>query len=212
LLRGMSPENVTLEVALQLLSLPRTLGTHPQSGEPVVAANGRFGPYIKCGAETRSLGADQSPLTIALDGALALLAQPKTRGRQAARREPLKVFPASPATGQPIQLLAGRYGPYLTDGTTNASLPKGMDPEEVTAQQAVEMLAARAAAGVTRTRSKSASTRSKKTTRKAPPTKSPTKKTSVKKASAKKAPTTKSSATKPSTKKSSTKKASPSKD
>ncbi|MFO1066142.1 MAG: type I DNA topoisomerase [Pirellulales bacterium] len=150
LLKGMTLEDVNLDVALKLLTLPRTLGEHPESKEPIVASNGRFGPYIKCGSETRSLPAGTSPIEVTLEEALALLAQPKTGGRgrgPAAKKEPLKVFEASPVTSQPVQLLAGRYGPYVTDGETNASLPKESNPEELTFAQAIDLLAARAAAG-----------------------------------------------------------------
>jgi DNA topoisomerase-1 len=148
LLKGMRPEDVTLEVALELLSLPRELGPHPQSGTPVVAYNGRFGPYVKCGEETRSLPAGMSPINVTLEQALELLAQPKAIRRGfGAPKEPLRVFEESPVTGQKIQLLEGRYGPYLTDGVTNASLPKGMAADALTKQQALELLAARAALG-----------------------------------------------------------------
>ena len=148
LLKGMKPEDVTLEVALRLLSLPRELGAMPESGEKVIAANGRFGPYVKCGAETRSLPAGVSPVEVTLSEALALLAQPKAQRRGfGAKREPIKVLEASPVTGQPIQLLEGRYGPYLSDGVTNASLPKQSDPQAITHAEALELLAARAAAG-----------------------------------------------------------------
>jgi DNA topoisomerase-1 len=166
LLKGMSVDEVTLEVALQLLSLPRTVGVHPDSNEPIVAQNGRFGPYLKCGAETRSLPADISPIDVTLSQALHLLAQPKTRGRgRAAPREPLKTFELpSPVTGKPIQLLDGRYGPYLTDGDTNASLPKDLAPEAVTFERALELLAERAAKSPSRGargRRKNAATRKK---------------------------------------------------
>ncbi len=148
LLKGMRPEDVTLEVALKLLSLPRELGAHPQTGLSVVAYNGRFGPYVKSGEETRSLPAGMSPIEVTLEQALELLAQPKAMRRGfGARREPLKVFDESPVTGNKIQLLEGRYGLYLTDGVTNASLPKGAAAESVTREQALELLAARAAAG-----------------------------------------------------------------
>jgi DNA topoisomerase-1 len=149
LLKGMNPQDVDLETALKLLSLPRNLGDHPQQGEPVMAFNGRFGPYVKCGAETRSLPADVSPLDVTLEQAVELLAQPKTRGRGrgAAKREPLKIFDDSPVTGQKVQLLDGRYGPYVTDGETNASLPKGTPIEDLTFSEALALLAARAAAG-----------------------------------------------------------------
>jgi DNA topoisomerase I len=147
LLRGMEPEHVTLEVALKLLSLPRTLGDHPQTSEPVVAHNGRFGPYVKCGVETRSLPEGSSPLDIDLEQALQLLAQPKVRRGTASRKEPLKQFDASPVTGQPVRLMPGRYGPYVTDGVTNASLPRSATPEEVTLEYALNLLKERAEAG-----------------------------------------------------------------
>jgi DNA topoisomerase-1 len=153
LLRGMTPEDVDLEVALKLLSLPRTLGTHPESGEPVLAHNGRYGPYVQCGKETRSLPDELSPLEVTLEQALELLAQPKTTRRSFRQpAEPLRVFPPSPVTGEPIKLYSGRYGPYVTDGTTNASLPKGTLPEQLTFEQAVELLAVRAARGPARKR------------------------------------------------------------
>jgi DNA topoisomerase-1 len=148
LLKGMQREDVTLEVALKLLSLPRELGNHPQNGLPVVAYNGRFGPYVKCGEETRSLPAGLSPVDVALEQALELLAQPKAARRGfGAPKEPVKVFDESPLTKQKIHLLEGRYGLYLTDGATNASLPKGLSPDELTHAQALELLAARAALG-----------------------------------------------------------------
>lgn len=148
LLKGMQPADVTLEVALRLLSLPRTLGLHPQSNEPVVAHNGRFGPYVKCGAETRSLPATLSPLDVSLSQALELLAQPKAARRSfGAPREPLRLLGESPITKEPVRLLSGRYGLYVADGQTNASLPKESSPDELTLPQALELLAARAALG-----------------------------------------------------------------
>jgi DNA topoisomerase-1 len=149
LLKGMEPKDVDLQTALKLLSLPLHLGSHPQLGQPVMAYNGRFGPYIKCGDETRSLPADLSPLEVTLEQAVHLLAQPKARGRgrAAAKREPLKVFDVSPVTGQTVQLLDGRYGPYVTDGATNASLPKDTSVDGLTFNEALDLLAARAAAG-----------------------------------------------------------------
>lgn len=148
LLKGMTPEEITLDVALQLLTLPRNLGTSPDSGEPIEAFNGKFGPYIKCGAETRSLPPHLSVLQITQNEAVELLRQPKTRGRgKAAPKEPLKVFDVSPVTGEPVKLLDGRYGPYVTDGTTNASLPRDAQPEGLTLEQALVLLADRAAKG-----------------------------------------------------------------
>jgi DNA topoisomerase I len=152
-LKGMNVEDVNLDTAVKLLSLPRDLGEHQEMKEPVIAANGKFGPYIKCGKETRSIPADLSPLDITFQEALDLLAQPKTRGRTAAKKEPLKTFQPSPVTGKDVQVLDGRYGPYVTDGTTNASLPKDSAPEELTFEQALDLLAARAAAGGTKRKS-----------------------------------------------------------
>lgn len=172
LLKGMAPEDVDLATALKLLSLPRELGAHPKQNEPVTAYNGRFGPYVKCGEETRSLPADISPLDVTLDQALHLLAQPKQRGRGrgAAKKEPLKVFDESPVTKNKVQLLDGRYGPYLTDGETNASLPKAASIETLTFHEALDLLAAKAALGP-----------SKKTAKK---TKASPRKTATKKKSA----------------------------
>lgn len=162
LLKNMQPTDVTLEVALQLLALPRTLGPHPQSGELVVAHNGRFGPYVKCGEETRSLSAELSPLNVTLDQAVALLAQPKARGRgRGMVREALKTFPESPVTKQPVKLFDGKYGLYVTDGETNASLPKEISPDELTAETALKLLAERAALGGPK--------KGRKTTRRQPP-------------------------------------------
>jgi DNA topoisomerase-1 len=153
LLKGMTPETVDLATALKLLSLPRELGKHPESGQPVTAFNGRFGPYIKSGEETRSLPAGVSPLDVTFEQALELLKQPKAQRRGfGAKREPLKVFEASPVTKQPIQLLDGRYGMYVSDGTTNATVPKNMAPEEVTFEFAQRLLAERAAAGPSKKR------------------------------------------------------------
>ncbi len=147
LLKGMKPEEVTFSTALALLSLPRSLGVHPQTGEPVMACNGRFGPYVKCGQESRSLPNGLSPLDVTLEQALDLLAKPKPGRGAARRREPIRGFEVSPVTGQPVQLLSGRYGPYVTDGVTNASLPKTLAPEEVTFERALDLLAERAAKG-----------------------------------------------------------------
>ncbi len=148
LLKNMKPEDVTLEVALKLLELPRHLGVREADGEKITVFNGRFGPYVKSGVDTRSLPAGVSPLEVTLTEALALLAEPKVQKRGfGAAREPLKVLGESPVTKQPIKLFEGRYGPYVTDGTSNASLPKGMTPEEATLEAALPLLAARAAAG-----------------------------------------------------------------
>ncbi len=137
LLSFMDPHSVTLEDALRLLSLPRTVGVDPSDGQEIVALNGRFGPYIKKGDETRSLGSEEQLFTVTLEEALALLAEPR-RGRRSTPRV-LRELGEGPA-GHRIELRSGRYGPYVTDGEVNASLPRGTRPEEVTLEQAVALL------------------------------------------------------------------------
>ena len=181
LLKGMEVEDITLEVALKLLSLPRQVGEHPDSKEVIEAFNGRYGPYIKCGSETRSLPDDISPLDVQMEQALFLLSQPKRRGRSAPK-EPIKTFEASPITEQPIRLLEGRYGPYVTDGETNASLPKGTEAETVTFEQALQLLAERAAKGPSKRKKKA----KKKTAKKKAAKKKSAKKKAAKKKTAKK--------------------------
>lgn len=145
LLRGMAPESVDIETALKLLALPRELGSHPESGHAVVAANGRYGPFVRCDQEVRSIPAEISPLEISLEQALDLLSKQKSAGRRPARAELLMAVGKHPETDTELKVMAGRYGPYVTDGEVNASLPKGTDPESVTVDQAVELLRARAA-------------------------------------------------------------------
>ncbi|QEG34931.1 type I DNA topoisomerase [Bythopirellula goksoeyrii] len=197
LLKGMTPEEIDLELALKLLSLPREIGPHPDSQEPIIAHNGRYGPYIKCASDTRSLPADISPLDVTMEQALFLLSQPKTRGRGAAKKEPLKVFEGvSPVTEKQVQILDGRFGPYITDGTTNISLRKGMMPEEITYDEALSLLAEKAAQGP--------APKKKKAAKKKSATKKSAKKTPAKKKSAtkKKAATKKTTAKKTAKKKS----------
>ncbi len=176
LLKGMTPESIDLATAVKLLSLPRELGPQPTTGEPITVFNGRYGPYVKSGAETRSLPAEISPIDVTLEKAIELLAQPKVQRRGfGAKREPIKVLEASPITGQPIQLLDGRYGLYVTDGVTNASLPKNTTADEVLLPMALNLLAERAAAGPPK---KKAGRRGAKA---AAPKKSPAKKRAAKK-------------------------------
>ena len=148
LFKSMSPESVTLQQALELLTLPRSLGAGAD-GIDVVAQNGRYGPYVKRGPETRSLEAEEQLLTVTLEEATALLAQPKVRrGRSdAAPRGPLRELGADPSSGKPLVVKDGRFGPYVTDGETNASLRRGDDVESLTVDRAVELLAERRAAG-----------------------------------------------------------------
>ncbi|MFZ5791086.1 MAG: type I DNA topoisomerase [Pseudomonadota bacterium] len=150
--RGLSPADVTLEKALALLSLPRELGLHPEDQKPVVAGIGRFGPYVKHGDRYKSLGKDDDVLTIGMNRAVALLAEaPSGRGRAAAPGKKI----GDHSDGQPVTLHAGRYGHYVKHGRVNATLPKGMDPDSITLEQALELIAARAAAkGGSRARAK----------------------------------------------------------
>ncbi len=126
---------------------------------------------------------DLSPLEVTLEKALELLAQPKTRGRGATKKEPIKVFEASPVTGEPVQLLDGRYGPYVTDGTTNASLPRGTTPEDTTFESALDLLKIRAERGPSKKKKKKAA--KKKATKKATKKKAAKKKATKKKAAKK---------------------------
>ena len=138
---GMTESTITLEEALKLLSLPRELGVHPDDNEPVVTNFGRFGPYVKHGDEFRSLESEDDVFNISFDTALELLRAPKqSRRRQGAQKKTLRELTKDGAT---LKVLAGRYGPYVTDGTVNASLPKTMNPDELTYEQATELLAAR---------------------------------------------------------------------
>jgi DNA topoisomerase-1 len=136
------PTTIALDRALQLLALPRTVGIDPDSGEPIVANFGRFGPYVKRGDDFRSLAGDADVFGVTLEEALELFRQEKP-SRRTASRTVLRELGAHPQSGAAIRLLEGRYGPYVTDGTTNASLPKGTDGEAVTLETAVGLLAAR---------------------------------------------------------------------
>jgi DNA topoisomerase I len=160
LLSSMSPETVTLDDALKLLTLPRTVGTAPD-GEEIQALNGRYGPYLKKGTDSRSLESEDRLFTVTLDEALAIFAQPKQRGRRAAAA-PLKELGADPVT-----VREGRFGPYVTDGETNASLRKGDDVESITLARAAELLADRRANPSTRKKATKKKAAAKKTTAKA---------------------------------------------
>ena len=146
LFKSMSPETVTLDEAVRLLSLPRTLGLDPADGEEVTAQNGRYGAYVKKGTDSRSLESEEQLFTISLEEALALLAQPKQRGR-GTPKPPLRELGPDPVSSKPVVLKEGRFGPYVTDGETNASLRRGDDPETVTIERAAELLADRRSKG-----------------------------------------------------------------
>ncbi|GAA4969658.1 type I DNA topoisomerase [Kineococcus glutinatus] len=146
LFKDMQVESVTLEQALQLLSLPRVVGVDPDSGDEITAQNGRFGPYLKKGTDSRSLAAEEQLFTVTLEEALAIYAQPKTRRGQTVK-PPLKELGPDPESGQPVVVKEGRFGPYATDGTTNATLRKDDDPETITLERAAELLAEKRAKG-----------------------------------------------------------------
>ena len=140
------PQKVSLDEALQLLTLPRVVGVDPSDGQEIVAQNGRYGPYLRKAKDSRSLATEAQLFDVTLDEALSLFAQPKVRrGQQPAA--PLRTLGDDPETGQPIVLRDGRFGPYVTDGTTNASLRKGDTVDALTHERAVELLAERRAAG-----------------------------------------------------------------
>jgi DNA topoisomerase-1 len=139
LFASMSPESVSLEDALKLLSLPRVVGS--ADGEEVTAQNGRYGPYVKKGSESRSLESEELLFTVTLDDALQLFAQPPRRRGRRGSAGPLRELGPDPASGRPIVLREGRFGPYVTDGETNASLRRGDSVEGVTPERAIELLA-----------------------------------------------------------------------
>jgi DNA topoisomerase I len=146
LLKSMTLDTVTLDDALRLLSLPRTLGVI--EGEPVTVQNGRYGPYVKHGSESRSLGSEEEMFTIDLEAARALLAEPKARGRgRGAAAPPLRELGNDPVSGKPMVVKDGRFGPYVTDGETNATLRKGDDVATLTPERAAQLLADRRDAG-----------------------------------------------------------------
>jgi DNA topoisomerase-1 len=147
LFRSMSLDTIELEDALRLLSLPRVVGADPADDVEITAQNGRYGPYVSKGSETRSLETEEQLFTITAEEALALLAQPKTRRGRGAAAPPLREFGPDPVTGKPIVLKEGRFGPYVTDGETNASLRKSDDPDSVTIERAAELLAERRSKG-----------------------------------------------------------------
>jgi DNA topoisomerase-1 len=153
LFKAMQLDSVTIDDAVRLLSLPRTLEV--PGGEEILVSNGRYGPFIKQGAETRSLESEEQLLTLTTDEALALLAQPKQRRGRGAAAPPLKELGPDPASGKPMVVKDGRFGPYVTDGETNASLRRGDDPETITVDRAIELLAERRAKGPAKPRRRS---------------------------------------------------------
>jgi DNA topoisomerase-1 len=175
LFKTMTQERVTLDDAVELLSLPRVIGVDPADGEEITAQNGRYGPYIKKGNDSRSIDQEEQLLTMTLDEALRVLAEPKRRRGQTVRG-PLKEIGSDPDTGKAIVVRDGRFGLYVTDGETHASLRKGDTVDDVTIERALELLADR---------------RAKAPTKEAPAKRAPAKKTAAKKGPAKKSAATK---------------------
>jgi DNA topoisomerase-1 len=142
--RGLDGE-LDLEMALKLLALPREVGMHPETGKPIVAGFGRYGPFIEHDKKYANLEGPEDVFTVGLNRAVSLLAEPK-KGRARASAAPLKVLGDHPELGGEIQVLAGRYGPYVKHGKVNATIPKGGDPATITMEEAVKLIAARATA------------------------------------------------------------------
>ena len=186
LLRSMDLSTVTLEQALDLLSLPRVVGQDPESGEDITAQNGRYGPYLKKGTDSRSLETEEQIFTVTLEQALEIFAQPKRRRGQAAARGPLRELGQDPATDKPVVIKDGRFGPYITDGQTNVTVPRSEDPATISAERAFELLADKRAKGPAK----------KRTTRKTTAKKATTKKTTTKKAATTKKATAKTATSK----------------
>jgi DNA topoisomerase-1 len=147
LFRSMSLDTIVLEDALRLLTLPRALGVDPADGVEVTAQNGRYGPYVKKGSESRSLENEEQLFSVALEEAVALLAAPKARRARGAAKPPLRELGPDQVSGKPIVVKEGRFGPYVTDGETNASLRAGDDPVSLTLERAAELLADRRSRG-----------------------------------------------------------------
>jgi DNA topoisomerase-1 len=176
LLQSMDLETVTLEDALRLLSLPRVVGADPANGEEITAQNGRYGPYLKRGTDSRSLVTEDQMFTITLDEALKIYAEPKRRGGQGAATPPLRELGADPVSEKPMVIKDGRFGPYVTDGETNASLRKGDDVMSITDSRASELLADRRARGPVKKKAPA-----KKAAKKTPAKKVPANKAAAKK-------------------------------
>lgn len=138
-----------LEWALKLLALPREIGPHPESGKPITASIGRYGPYLAHDGKYAKLTSTREVFETGMNAAVTLLAEAANRGSREgrAKAEAIKTLGAHPTSGGEMKVMPGRYGPYVTDGTTNATLPKDMKPEDVTEQQAIELIDARAAKG-----------------------------------------------------------------
>ena len=160
----MDPDTLDLETALKLLSLPRVVGADAEGNE-ITAQNGRYGPYLKKGTDSRSLETEDQIFNVTLAEAEAIFAQPK-RGRNQRTKPPIQEFGESPDTGKPVRVLDGRFGPYVTDGVTNATIRRGIDPDAITFEEALDLLRERAAKGPAKKAKKTAKKPAKKKTAK----------------------------------------------
>ncbi len=178
LLKTQALDSVTLEDALRLMSLPRVVGVDPESGDEITAQNGRYGPYLKKGTDSRTLPSEEAMFTVTLDEALEIYKQPK-RGRGRTATPPLRELGDDPNSGKPIQVKDGRFGAYVTDGETNRTLPRDVTPESITAERAIELLAEKRAQGPAKKRTTRTTTAKKPAAKKAPAKKAPAKKAST---------------------------------
>ncbi|UYO97885.1 type I DNA topoisomerase [Microbacterium sp. M28] len=179
LFRSMSVDTIDLDTALQLLSLPRVVGTDPESGDEITAQNGRFGPYLKKGTDSRSLESESQIFDVTLEQALEIYAQPKYGAGSRRASSALAEFEADPVSGKPIRIRDGRFGAYVTDGETNVTIPRGQQVQDITHEIAVQMLADKRAKGPVKRGAKKAPAK------KAPAKKAPAKKTAAKPAAKK---------------------------
>jgi DNA topoisomerase-1 len=193
LFKSMSLDTVTLGDALKLMSLPRVVGKDAE-GVEITAQNGRYGPYLKKGTDSRSLQSEDQLFTITLEEALEIYSQPKQRGRAAAK-PPLKELGEDPVSGKPVVVKDGRFGPYVTDGETNATLRSADSVEEITPERGYELLAEKRAKAPAKKTAKKAAAK-KAPAKKAPAKKTAAKKTTTSKTAAKKAPAKKAAAKK----------------
>ncbi|WP_349884813.1 type I DNA topoisomerase [Microbacterium sp. WHRI 7836] len=195
LFRSMSVDEIDLETALQLLSLPRVVGVDPESGDEITAQNGRFGPYLKKGTDSRSLESESQIFDVTLEQALEIYSQPKYgAGRRASSA--LAEFEADPVSGKPIRIRDGRFGAYVTDGETNVTIPRGQKVEDITFEIAVQMLADKRAKGPAPKRGAAKKAPAKKPAAKKAPAKKPAaKKTTAATSAARSAAAKKAAAT-----------------
>jgi DNA topoisomerase-1 len=197
--KGFSADAIDLEMAVKLLSLPREVGIHPESGKPILAGFGRFGPFVSHDGSYASLEMPEDVFTVGLNRAVTLIAERKEKGGRPRGAQALKELGKAPDSDAIIRVLKGRYGPYVSDGKINATLPNDIDPMSVELPQALELLAARAAKGPVKKKRKAVKKKAKSATGSA------TKKPAKSKAAAK----SKTSGAKPANKTAKTKKVAP---